>query len=42
MSDQRTATVIERQVATALERHRDSAGFVRLVAAELPPREQPP
>jgi len=42
MSDQRTATVIERQVATALERHRDSAGFVRLMAAELPPRERPP
>ncbi|MFM7185062.1 MAG: hypothetical protein ACKO4Z_09860, partial [Planctomycetota bacterium] len=42
MSDRRTATVIERQVATVLERHRDSAGFVRLVAAELPPRERPP
>ena len=42
MSDQRTATVIERQVATALERHRDSTGFVRLMAAELPPRERPP
>ncbi|MEI6637539.1 MAG: hypothetical protein WCO99_13295 [Planctomycetota bacterium] len=42
MSDRRTATVIERQVATALVRHRDSAGFLRLVAAELPPRERPP
>jgi len=42
MSDQRPTTVIERQVATALERHRDSAGFVRLMAAELPPRERPP
>lgn len=42
MIDRRTATVIERQVATALERHRDSAEFVRLVAAELPPRERPP
>lgn len=42
MSDRRTAAVIERQVAAALDRHRDSAAFVRLVAAELPPREQPP
>lgn len=42
MIDRRTATVIERQVATALERHRDSAEFVRLVAAELPPLERPP
>lgn len=42
MSDRRTATVIERQVAAALDRHRDSAGFIRLVAAELPPRERPP
>ena len=42
MSHVGTATVIERHVATALDRHRDSAGFVRLVAAELPPRERTP
>lgn len=34
--------VIARLVAEAIERHRDQAAFVRLVAAELPQREQPP
>lgn len=34
--------VIARLVAEAIERHRDQAAFVRLVAAELPRREQPP
>ena len=30
--------VLARLVAEAIERHRDQAAFVRLVAAELPPR----
>ena len=34
--------VLARLVAEAIERHRDQAAFVRLVAAELPQREQPP
>ena len=42
MSHVSTSDVIERHVATALDRHRDAAGFVRLVAAELPPRERAP
>jgi hypothetical protein len=32
--------VIAAHVATAITRHREQAGFVRLVAEELPPREQ--
>jgi hypothetical protein len=42
MSDVNTAAVIGKHVASALERHRDAAGFIRLVATELPPRERPP
>jgi hypothetical protein len=42
MSHVSTTDVIERHVATALDRHGDSAGFVRLVATELPPRERTP
>jgi hypothetical protein len=34
--------IIGRQIAAAIARHRDQAAFVRLVAAELPPKEQPP
>lgn len=42
MSHASTTDVIERHVATALDRHHDSTGFVRLMAAELPPRERTP
>ena len=35
-------TILERYLAEAVARHRDEAAFIRLVAAELPPREQPP
>jgi hypothetical protein len=42
MSDVNTAAVIGKHVAKAIERHRGAAGFVRLVAAELPSSERPP
>jgi hypothetical protein len=38
----RTPEVIAKHVEQALARHRETASFVRLLAAELPPREQPP
>jgi hypothetical protein len=33
--------IIATQVTTAIARHREQAGFVRLVAEELPPRQRP-
>jgi len=33
--------IVGRQIAAAIARHRDQVAFVRLVAAELPPKEQP-
>ena len=38
----RSESVIAKHVAHALTRHRDSAPFVRMLAAELPPSEQRP
>lgn len=38
----RTAEVIAKHVEQSLTRHRETASFVRLLAAELPPRERPP
>jgi hypothetical protein len=37
-----TPEVIAKHVEQAVARHRETAPFVRLLAAELPPREQPP